>query len=104
MDGHVFESFKMLLWLRACAIQMSIIMLPCGMRFPSLPLLEGAGSCLPGRLVRKPLAPADLAVQAALRDMQIHCQAHGRSLAEFGLPLPADFDVKAHKQRELRAE
>ena len=46
----------------------------------------------------------DVVAQAALRDMQMYCQAHGRSLAQLGLPSPADFDVEARKQRELRAE
>ena len=39
--------------------------------------------------------PPDMAAQEVLRDMQMHCAAHGRSLDAFDLPLPDDFDLEA---------
>lgn len=43
--------------------------------------------------------PQDL---ACLRDLQSHLERHSRSLRDFGLPLPADFNPD--KLRELRSE
>ena len=48
--------------------------------------------------------PHDLALQAALGDLQHHLSRHGKSNGDFHISLPNGFDHEAYRLRELRAE